>query len=95
MCGPHRHFAPLLPRTLRRIPQAVSTVNSSPLFSLPFSQGLEMCGPHRRFAPLLPRTLRRIPQAVGTVATDMIFEEPEAVSFNTASGKKHCCNSRV
>ena len=26
MCGPHRRFAPLLPRTLRRIPQAVSTV---------------------------------------------------------------------
>ena len=51
------------------IPQAVGTVTSSPLFSLPFSQGLEMCGPHRRFAPLLPRTLRRIPQAVGTVAT--------------------------
>ena len=95
MCGPHRRFTPLLPRTLRRIPQAVSTVatgvckyaelhsrhckvsipqavstvTSSPLFSLPFGQGLEMCGPHRRFAPLLPRTLRRIPQAVGTVAT--------------------------
>ena len=51
------------------IPQAVSTVTSSPLFSLPFSQGLEMCGPHRRFAPLLPRTLRRIPQAVSAVAT--------------------------
>ena len=26
MCGPHRHFAPLLPHTLRRIPQAVSTI---------------------------------------------------------------------
>ena len=51
------------------IPQAVGTVTSSPLFSLPFSQGLEMCGPHRRFTPLLPRTLRRIPQAVSTVAT--------------------------
>ena len=51
------------------IPQAVSAVNSSPLFSLPFSHGLEMCGPHRRFAPLLSRTLRRIPQAVSTVAT--------------------------
>ena len=72
MCGPHRRFAPLLPRTLRRIPQAVGTVTSSPLFSLPFSQGLEMCGPHRRFAPLLPRTLRRIPQAVGTVATTKV-----------------------
>ena len=69
MCGPHRRFAPLLPRTLRRIPQAVSTVTSLPLFSPPFGQGLEMCGPHRRFTPLLPRTLRHIPQAVGTVAT--------------------------
>jgi len=28
MCGPHRRFAPLLPRTLRRIPQAVSTVTT-------------------------------------------------------------------
>ena len=26
MCRPHRRFAPLLPRTLRHIPQAVSTV---------------------------------------------------------------------
>ena len=26
MCGPHRRFAPLLSRTLRRIPQAVGTV---------------------------------------------------------------------
>ena len=26
MCGPHRRFAPLLSRTLRRIPQAVSVV---------------------------------------------------------------------
>ena len=107
--------------TLRRIPQAVSTVASSPLFSLPFSQGLEMCGPHRRFAPLLSRTLRRIPQAVGTVATGSILYAairpshrkvsiPQAVrsavaitlsptyrflifiSFNTASGKKRCCN---
>ena len=96
MYGPHRRFAPLLPRTLCRIPQAVgtvatkrrnvkrcksanvsipqavSTVTSSPLFSPPFSQGLEMCGPHRRFAPLLPRTLRRIPQAVGAVATKFL-----------------------
>ena len=52
------------------IPQAIGTITSSPLFSLPFSQGLEMCGPHRHFVPLLPRTLRRIPQAVGAVATE-------------------------
>ena len=28
MCGPHRRFAPLLSRTLRRIPQAVGTVTA-------------------------------------------------------------------
>ena len=61
MYGPHRHFAPLLPLTLRRIPKTVGTVTSSPLFYLRFAQVLEMCGPHRRFAPLLSRTLRRIP----------------------------------
>ena len=63
------------------IPQAVSTVTSSPLFSLPFSQGLEMCGPHRRFTPLLPRTLRRIPQAVGTVATYVWSDAMEEYMF--------------
>ena len=96
MCGPHRRFAPLLPRTLRRIPQAVSTVvtgvckyaelhsrhckvsipqavstvTSSPLFSLPFGQGLEMCGPHRRSSAA---------------------SHP---SSHTASGR-YCCNFRV
>ena len=76
----------------RFIPQAVSTVTSSPLFSLPFSQGLEMCGPHRRFAPLLSRTLRRIPQAVSTVATHpnlVLLSNGTLNGFNTASGK-HC-----
>ena len=29
MCGPHRRFAPLLSRTLRRIPQAVGVVATS------------------------------------------------------------------
>ena len=62
----------LLLYIFRFILQSVGTVTSLPLFSLPFSQGLEMCGPHRRFAPLLPRTLRRIPQAVSTVATEMM-----------------------
>ena len=77
------------------IPQAVGTVTSSPLFSLPFGQGLEMCGPHRRFAPLLPRTLRRIPQAVSTVATlyASIRQTYMIRCFNTASGK-HCCNGK-
>ena len=44
----------------------VSIVTLSPLFFLPFGQGLEMCGPHRRSSA---GTLRRIPQAVGAVAT--------------------------
>ena len=30
MCGPHRRFAPLLSRTLRRIPRAVGVVATSP-----------------------------------------------------------------
>ena len=34
MCGPHRRFAPLLPRTLRRIPQTVSTVATSKLTAI-------------------------------------------------------------
>ena len=34
MCGPHRRFAPLLSRTLRRIPQAVSTVATFTLLVL-------------------------------------------------------------
>ena len=94
MCGPHHRFAPLRPRTLRRIPQAVGTFTLSFSFSLLFGQGLEMCGPHRRFAPLLPRTLRRIPQAVSTVATFHREWLPDGFKywcFNTASGK-HCCN---
>ncbi|WP_442759053.1 hypothetical protein [Veillonella atypica] len=28
MCGPHHRFAPLLPRTLRRIPQAVGALTT-------------------------------------------------------------------
>ena len=33
MCGPHRLFAPLLPHTLRRIPQAVGVVATFRLIS--------------------------------------------------------------
>ncbi len=54
MCGPHRHFAPLLPRTLRRIPQAVSTVATK------WDSG---CGSFMATAEV------SIPQAVSTVAT--------------------------
>ncbi len=34
MCGPHRRFAPLLPRTLRRILQTVSAVATEVLLFL-------------------------------------------------------------
>ena len=38
MCGPHRRFAPLLPRTLRRIPQAVSTVATDSITVVTFEE---------------------------------------------------------
>ena len=87
MCGPHRRFAPLLPHTLRRIPQAVGVVSSSPSFYLLFIQVLEMCGPHRRFAPLLSPTLRRIPQAVGVVAT-VAYRPNEDLMFTAFQYRK-------
>ena len=84
MCGPHRRFAPLLPRTLRRIPQAVGVVATLKSMFVLAKQNLSsfntasgkycyfvtfVLPSHRRFAPLLPHTLRRIPQAVGVIAT--------------------------
>ena len=54
MCGPHRRFAPLLSRTLRRIPQAVGTVATR--------EQLE------RTQRALDESVS-IPQAVSTVAT--------------------------
>ena len=53
MCGPHRRFAPLLPRTLRRIPQAVGVFATYP--------GCK--------AWFLLSTYVSIPQAVGVFAT--------------------------
>ena len=35
MCGPHRRFAPLLPRTLLRIPQTVGAVATIGAFYQP------------------------------------------------------------
>ena len=52
MCGPHRRFTPLLPRTLRRIPQAVSTVATSREYERRWKQYNSVS----------------IPQSVGTVA---------------------------
>ena len=53
MCGPHRCFAPLLSRTLHRIPQAVSAVAT---------EEMEM-----GFRPRQVQV--SIPQAISTVAT--------------------------
>jgi len=53
MCGPHRRFAPLLPRTLRRIPQAVGAVAT----------------PDASFEHYTDLKQVSIPQAVGAVAT--------------------------
>ena len=53
MCGPHRHFAPLLPHTLRRMPQAVGVIATR----VP-SMGQRKCC-----------KIVSIPQAVGVVAT--------------------------
>ena len=53
MCGPHRHFAPLLPRTLRRIPQAVSTVATQ----------------QKQEPVVIETPVVSIPQAVSAVAT--------------------------
>ena len=79
MCGPHRRFAPLLSRTLRRIPQAVgvvATLQARPLSAKCF-------------------WLVSIPQAIGVVATvthmyQFLYRQ---VRFNTAGGR--CCCNRM
>ena len=59
MCGPHRHFAPLLPRTLRRIPQAVSTVATQ----------------QKQEPVVIETPVVSIPQAVSAVATKEVVIE--------------------
>ena len=78
MCGLHHRFAPLRSRTLRRIPQVVSTVATRK---------------YRHLRKRL-RGGVSIPQAVSTVATLLALLKVEQLPyhrFNTASGK-HCCN---
>ena len=58
MCGPHRRFAPLLPRTLRRIPQAVGAVAT-----FGFMAWASACD-----------WLVSIPQAVSAVATNLVSD---------------------
>ena len=58
MCGPHRRFAPLLSRTLRRIPQAVGVVATYD---------------NNSFSEPLHRYSVSIPQAVGTVILSPLF----------------------
>ena len=102
MCGPHRRFAPLLPRTLRRIPQAVSTVATHPnlvllsngtLSGFNTASGKHCCNDAILSSNLLILLNVSIPQAVSTVATAMDNVKVYSMEdgFNTASGK-HCCN---
>ena len=101
MCGPHRRFAPLLSRTLRRIPQAVSTVATLVVAQLGQDLGRYVSIPQAVSTvatwlcvyDIAEAYAVSIPQAVSTVATEtimrfMFFGE---ICFNTASGK-HCCN---
>ena len=52
MCGPHRRFAPLLPRTLRRIPQAVCTVATSEKGSLAMANLMFQYRKRSKHAPI-------------------------------------------
>ena len=72
--GPHRRFAPLLSRTLRRIPQEVGVVATYD---------------NNSFSEPLHRYSVSIPQAVGTVATQNVVLADMAVlgSFNTVNGR--------
>ena len=101
MCGPHRRFAPLLPRTLRRIPQAVSTVatevqkitiDGKALVSIPQAVSTVATNLYVGKSATIYDVVS-IPQAVSTVATQPVpvTHEETTVGFNTASGK-HCCN---
>ena len=80
MCGPHRHFAPLLPRTLRRIPQAVSTVatlnnrgiyNVTVIDTVSIPQAVSTVATAKLIRKLVKQILVSIPQAVSTVATSI------------------------
>ena len=78
ICGPHRHFIPLLPRTLRRIPQAVSTVATRRYLKWNFiiwakrfntASGRYCCNDPNKIEAMKTLLNVSIPQAVGTVAT--------------------------
>ena len=91
MCGPHRRFAPLLPRTLRRIPQAVGTVATVsfdlskdciaivPSFNT--ASGRYCCNPFNLILAIQFPPQVSIPQAVGTVATHNFFTFYNSESF--------------
>ena len=76
MCGPHRHFVPLLPRTLRRIPQAVGAVATGNMDDKQFTDELVS----------IPQAVGAVATNDGRLVMTFII-----VSFNTASGK-YCCN---
>ena len=79
MCGPHRQFAPLLSRPLRRIPQAVSAVatymatNTNTKLHWSFNTASGKCCCNRKLTHPLRCLFTKvsIPQAVSTVATGL------------------------
>ena len=99
MYGPHRHFAPLLARTLRRISQAVSAVATDFdewqrmdyrwFVSIP--QAVSAVATFKMLQGENLQALKggSIPQAVRTVATLCIhvYVYVFCFSFNTASGR--------
>ena len=94
MCGPHRRFAPLLPRTLRRIPQAVSTVATHPnlvLLSNGTLSGFNTAsGRHCYFITFVFPSFQ---SGTRDVWTSSSFRSSAAShpSSHTANGK-YCCN---
>ena len=76
MCGPHRRFAPLLPRTLRRIPQAVGTVATSSYINRGSCNYICFNTASGRYC---------------CNKSDPLHNINSIESFNTASGR-YCCN---
>ena len=102
MYRPHRRFAPLLPRTLRRIPQTIGTVATTQKHMKKDLDGTSFNTASGKYCCNYLNDMIEdcvtwkgvsIPQAVSTVATVRIMKIFTLVlmSFNTASGR-YCCN---
>ena len=105
MYRPHHRFAPLLPRTLRRIPQTIGTVATTQKHMKKDLDGTSFNTASGKYCCNYLNDMIEdcvtwkgvsIPQAVSTVATKRKTTRIVVnflYSFNTASGK-HCCNGK-